>query len=465
MAAPHNLGPDSASRRVFLRRGSALSLAASAAPWALALSSMGDAAAQTAQDYKALVCIFLQGGNDAWNTVVPYDATHHALYQGLRSNLAYSRDALTSAVLKPSTAPTDGRQFALAPTLATGLLPLFDQGRLAVLHNVGTLVQPTSKAEYQARSVPLPPKLFSHNDQQSYWQASSAEGAVRGWGGRLGDLAMASNTTSTFTCINVAGNAVFLSGDTAVPYQVTPSGPIPVNGARGWLFGSAEACQALRQLMMGASPHLLANEHARVAKRSIESGELVSSALAAAQVPTTFPTGSPLADQLALVARMIASRQALGAKRQVFFVSIGGFDTHDSQQAVHPGLLGQVGAAMAAFYQATVALGVDSQVTAFTASDFGRTLVSNNDGSDHGWGAAHFALGGAVLGGRFVGPAPVPGNNGPDDVGQGRLLPALAVEQYAGTLARWFGVPASDLPLVLPRLSRFSEQDLGFMRV
>ena len=456
-------GPESASRRVFLRRGSALTLAASAAPWALALSSIADAAAQSASDYKALVCVFLQGGNDHWNTLVPYDAAHHALYQGLRGNIAYGRESLAPCVLRPTVAPTDGREFALAPALSSGLLGLFGAGRLAVLHNVGTLTQPTSKAEYLARSVPLPPKLFSHNDQQSYWQASSAEGAVRGWGGRLGDLAIAGNGISTFTCINVSGNAVFLSGDTAVPYQVTTSGPVPVNGIQSALFGSAAASQALRQLMTLPSSHWLANEHARIAQRSIESGELLGSALAANPAPAGFPAGNRLADQLALVARIVAARQTLAAKRQVFFVSIGGFDTHDNELAVHPGLMGQVGDAMAAFYRATEALGIAGQVTTFTASDFGRTLVSNNDGSDHGWGASHFVLGGAVQGGRFVGPAPLPANNGPDDVGQGRLLPALAVEQYAGTLARWFGVSASDLPLVLPRLRNFSEQDLGFM--
>lgn len=463
LAATCPSGPDSASRRVFLRRGSALSLAASAAPWALALSSIADAAAQSASDYKALVCVFFSGGNDHWNTLVPYDTTHHALYQQLRANIAYSREALATSVLRPTTASADGREFALAPALASGLLPLFGAGRLALLHNVGTLTQPTTKTQYQARSVPLPPKLFSHNDQQSYWQSSSAEGAVRGWGGRLGDLAVAGNGISTFTCINVSGNAVFLSGDTAVPYQVTASGPVPVNGIKSALFGSTAASQTLRQLMTAPSSHWLANEHARIAQRSIESGELLTSALAANPAPAGFPTGNRLADQLALVARMIAARQSLAVKRQVFFVSIGGFDTHDNELAVHPGLMGQVGDAMAAFYRATESLGIASQVTAFTASDFGRTLVSNNDGSDHGWGASHLVLGGAVQGGRFVGPAPLPANNGPDDVGQGRLMPALAVEQYAGTLARWFGVSASDMPLVLPRLRNFSEQDLGFM--
>ena len=465
MHIPDNIAPDNASRRAFLRRSGALSLAASAAPWALALSSIGDAAAQSATDYKALVCVFLQGGNDTWNTVVPYDATHHALYQGLRSNIAYTRDALAASALEPLGGSSDGRQFALAPTLATGLLPLFRQGRLAVVHNVGTLVQPTTKAQYQARSVPLPPKLFSHNDQQSYWQASSAEGATSGWGGRMGDLFASGNGTSTFTCINVAGNAVFLSGDIAIPYQVTTSGAVPVNGIKSPLFGSSAASQALRQLMTAPSSHWLAHEHARVAQRCIQAGEQITSALAATPLPAPFPSGNRLADQLGLVSRMIAARQQLGVRRQVFFVAIGGFDTHDRQLAVHPGLLANVGDALAAFHRATEVLGVAQQVTSFTATDFGRTLVSNNDGSDHGWGSAQLVLGGAVQGGRLYGAAPVPAHNGPDDVGQGRLLPAVAVEQYAATMARWFGVPAGGLPLVLPRLGNFGSADLGFMQV
>lgn len=456
-------GPANASRRAFLRRSGALSMAAGAAPWALTLASMGDAAAQTANDYKALVCVFLNGGNDSWNTVVPYDAANHGLYYGLRSNIGYTRSQLAGGVLVPTSGPSDGREYALAPTLATGLKPLFDERKLAVLHNVGTLAAPTTKAQYQARSVALPPKLFSHNDQASYWQSSSAEGAPRGWGGRLGDLAMASNSISTFTCMTVSGNAVFLSGENAIGYNVPSSGPVLVNGIQRSLFGSSAGSDALRTLMTTPSMRVLHNEHARVAKRSIDSSSLLSTALTDTPVPGAFPANNRLGDQLALVARIIASRGQLGTKRQVFFVSIGGFDTHDNQVANHPGLLGQVGDAMAAFYRATQTMGIASQVTAFTASDFGRTLVSNDDGSDHGWGSSQFAMGGAVIGGRFVGPAAVPANNGPDDVGQGRVLPALAVEQYAATLARWFGVSESDLPMVLPRIGQFSERDLGFM--
>ena len=207
------------SRRAFLQRASLLSLAGAAAPWALNLAAMGEAAAATATDYKALVCVFLYGGNDYGNTLIPYDSTRYGLYQGMRPTLAYARGALTPTLLTPNVALTGSLQYALAPEL-TPLLPLFNSNHLAVMLNVGTLMQPTTKAQYTAKSVPLPPKLFSHNDQQSVWQSSSPEGAASGWGGRMGDLFQAGNGNATFTCVNVSGNAVFLSGNSAVQYQV-----------------------------------------------------------------------------------------------------------------------------------------------------------------------------------------------------------------------------------------------------
>ena len=456
------LHPDNASRRAFLRRSAALSVVAGATPWALSLAAMGEAAAQTATDYKALVCVFLYGGNDQSNTLVPYDSASYGAYQALRSNIALDRDALAGTVLVPTAALAGGRQYALAPGLAP-LLPLFDAGRMSVVLNVGTLIQPTSKTQYSNRSVALPPKLFSHNDQQSYWQASSPEGATSGWGGRIGDLYAAGNGNATFTCVSVSGNAVYLAGKSAVQYQVTPNGPVPVAGIKNPLFGSAACSQALQALMTQARSHLFESEHTRVASRSISANDQLSAALSGVNVTTVFPTGNSLGDQLKMVARMIAARGATGAKRQVFLVSLGGFDNHDSLATAHPALMANVGNALAAFYQSTVELGVAGQVTTFTGSDFGRTLVSNTDGSDHGWGGMQFVLGGAVLGKSYVGTAPVLANNGPDDVGQGRLLPAFAVEQYAATLARWFGVSATDQASVLPNLVNFTTRDLGFM--
>jgi uncharacterized protein (DUF1501 family) len=448
-----------ASRRAFLRRASALGLTGAAAPWALNLSLLSEAAAATAADYKALVCVFLYGGNDQGNTVVPYSPAAHAQYQALRPALATSRSALAGTVLSTATPALDRNgtpvEYALAPELAP-LLPQWQQRRLATVLNIGPLMQPTTKAQYSARSVPLPPKLFSHNDQQSVWQSSLPEGATSGWGGRMGDLFESGNGKSTFTCVNVSGNAVFMAGRAAVQYQVSTSGSVALTALRSPLYGSSAASAALRSLVTAPRTHLLEGEHTRVMARAIDAHETLSTALAAGTpLATPFPTGNSLAAQLAMVARMISVADALQARRQVFFVSLGGFDTHDNLTTAHPALLGTVASAMSAFQAALDALGVSQQVTTFTASDFGRTLSANTDGSDHGWGSTHLVMGGAVSGGRHVGTAPVIANNGPDDVGQGRLLPTTSVDQLAATLGRWLGLGDAQLLDVLPNLANW----------
>jgi uncharacterized protein (DUF1501 family) len=451
-----------ASRRAFLRRASALSLAGVAAPWALNLAAMAEASAANASDYKALVCVFLYGGNDYGNTVIPYDASNYNAYYDLRPKLAYSQSSLAATVLTPAAggAPVDSagfaRQFALAPELAP-LLPLFNAGKMGVLLNVGTLVQPTTKLQYTNNAVPLPPKLFSHNDQQSVWQSSAPEGAASGWGGRMGDLFESGNGNATFTCVNVSGNAVFLSGKQAVQYQVSTGGSVPFAALQKPLFGSAAASTALQTLMRQSSPNLMEQEYARVTGRAIDANAVLSGALAGgAALSTPFPANNNLGDQLKMVARMIASAGTLGAKRQVFFVSMGGFDTHEGLDTVHPALMKSVADAMAAFYAATVELGVAENVTAFTASDFGRTLTVNTSGSDHGWGSMHVVVGGAVNGQRFYGVPPIVANNGPDDVGQGRLLPTTSVDQYAATLGKWMGIGDGDLLTLLPNLANYN---------
>ena len=236
-----------ASRRAFLQRAGQLSLTGVAAPWALNLAAMAEAAAQTATDYKAMVCVFLYGANDHGNTLPPYDAATHASYVNIRGSLATSRANLAATALTPTVALPGGRQMALAPELAP-LKTLFDAGRMGVLLNVGTLIQPTTLAQYNARSVPLPPKLFSHNDQQSVWQSSLPEGATSGWGGRVGDLFQSGNGKSTFTCVNVSGNAVFMSGRDAVQYQVSTTGSVALRGIQAPLFGSQACSDALRAL-------------------------------------------------------------------------------------------------------------------------------------------------------------------------------------------------------------------------
>ena len=452
------------SRRAFLKRASALSLAGSAAPFVLDLAAVSEAAAATATDYKALVCVFLYGGNDYANTLVPYDSTQFGVYAAQRAGLNYSQDAVAPTLLKPTTDLAGGAQYALAPELAK-LMPIFDAGKMAVILNVGTLIQPTSKVQYLANSVPLPPKLLSHNDQQSYWQSSKAEGAASGWGGRIGDLLQAGNGTSTLTCINAAGNAVFLTGNAAVQYSITPAGPIALN-ARTSLQGSTQASVVLQQLIGGGGSHLFQAQLGTVGTRALALYSQITTALAVAPVTTTaFPAAvdpySNLGAQLQEVAKLISVSSELGAKRQVFFVSTGGFDTHDGLGTMHPLLLTNLSNALRAFHDTTVELGVADKVTSFTASDFGRALTSNNDGTDHGWGSMHFVLGAAVKGGRYYGINPVLANNGPDDIGQGRLIPTMSVDQYAATLAMWFGVSSSDLAAVLPNIGNYAGSALG----
>ena len=453
------------SRRAFLKRSALVSAAAGAAtPFAINLGAIGEAAAATASDYKALVCVFLFGGNDYGNTVIPYDQTNYDSYARLRGALAINRSGLTPTLLNPTTPLAGGRQYAVSPDLLP-LLPVFDAGRMAVALNVGTLVEPTTKAQYNARSVRLPPKLFSHNDQQSFWQASNTEGASSGWGGRIGDLFQAGNGSATLTCINASGSAVFLTGRQAVQYAVSTTGPIQLS-ANNSLYGSANASAVLKTLMSGTRSNLFENEHARVSRRALDTAAQVTTALAGAPAFTSeFGSGNPLADQMRVVARLISVSQELGAKRQVFFVSLGGFDTHDNLLAQHTPLLQRVSGAMRAFYDATVTLGVADKVTAFTASDFGRTLTVNASGSDHGWGSMHMVMGGAVNGRALYGTPPVVADNGPDDVGQGRLLPTMSVDQYAATMARWFGVSTSDMASVLPNIVNYnpSSWNVGFV--
>ncbi|MBI2768298.1 MAG: DUF1501 domain-containing protein [Burkholderiales bacterium] len=475
--------PELHNRRAFLRRSGQLALAGSALPFALNLAAVGEAAAFNATDYKALVCVFLFGGNDYANTVVAYDDASYNRYSTIRGGgagqaaggVALAKAALTPTLLNPRAALPGARQYALHPAMGA-LAGLFNTGKAAVQLNVGPLVVPLTRAQYSGndrRNFPVPPKLFSHNDQQSVWQSSSPEGATKGWGGHIGDLALSSNANSLFTCISVTGNAVFLSGEQALTQQIGSGGAVGINAVKGNVYGSAAVRQAVAQLVQQPRTQLLENEYNRIATRAVNAESQVTSALAAAPLATAFPGGNPLADQLRTVARLIGGRNVLGAKRQVFLVSLGGFDLHDNLVAQQATLMARLSDAMAAFYNATVEMGVADKVTAFTASDFGRTLVSNGDGSDHGWGGHHFVVGGAVKGAAFYGAAPpvsVGNTAAPEDqwhVGQGRLLPSTSVDQYAATLARWFGVSDTELAGVLPNLRNFGRADypvnLGFL--
>jgi uncharacterized protein (DUF1501 family) len=458
------------TRRVVLQRAMQLSALGVATPLAINLAAIGEAAAFEATDYKALVCVFLYGGNDYANTVVAYDPANYAKYHEIRAGvagedqagIALARADLAATALTPvdGAVLTDGLQYALAPQLI-GLKSLFDAGRLGVQLNVGPLIQPTTLAQYQnANKVanPLPPKLFSHNDQQSVWQSDGSEGSSDGWGGRLGDIALSSNASGAqLTCISASNNAVFVAGRDALQYQISANGAIRINALGGALR------TAVNSIVTRRSAHVLEDECTAVTRRSIELEGIVNAALDGVTLATTFPATNALARQMRIVARLIGANATLGVKRQVFFVSLGGFDNHNSLMAQHARLMTSLNGALTAFHAATVELGVADKVTTFTASDFGRTLSSNSDGSDHGWGSHHFVMGGAVKGGRFYGTAPHISIDTDDQVGQGRLLPSTGVDQFGATLAQWFGCTASELPGVLPNIDNFSSNNLGFL--
>lgn len=453
--------PHDADRRAFLLRACALGATGAAAPLALNLAALGAAAAQSAPpSYKALVCVFLYGGNDPFNTLVPFDDAAYRAYAAARTDIALRRDTLRATALRGKAAAPGGAQFALAPALAP-LAPLYESGQMAVLLNVGPLVVPTTKAEYISARVPLPPKLFSHNDQQSYWQALAPEGASSGWGGRLTDLFASANAQRTFTGITAGGSTVLLAGHKVAGYRVGINGSTPIELLHRDMYGSSACTALLRQLITQPREHLMERELSRIAAQSIDADTRLRAALADVAVPGDF--GSPLAQQLKIVARIIGARQALGARRQVFFVSQNGYDNHTGLNDTHPALLRELGQSLAVFQQALTTLGVADQVTTFTASEFGRTLGSNGNGSDHGWGSHHLVLGGAVNGGRSYGTHPEIALDGPGFVDNGRLLPTLAVDQLGASLGSWFGAGREELRLVFPNLKHFDAEGFALL--
>jgi uncharacterized protein (DUF1501 family) len=501
------------ARRLFLRHATALAGLGAAAPFALNLSALGSAAAQSARDYKALVCLFLHGGNDSMNMVLPTDAASWAAYTSVRDQSPESialqapgtppvagatagSPARLGGVLPILPAHPQGRSFALHPLMGT-LQTLFnDEKRLAIVPNAGPLVMPTTKAQYASGMHPKPAHLFSHNDQANMWQSFQPEGATKGWGGLMADLLAAQNGRAVFTAISTSGNAVWLSGDRVRQYQVSTSGAIRMatSGTTHAVYGQLGVGETLRRIVRSTrGTHPLERDLADINNRSIEAEEVLRLALKDAGdplfgTPGTSPdprllydaplTGTKaingLAQQLQTVARMIDASGSGGiqAKRQIFFVSLGGFDTHDNQNRALADLYARLSHALRYFDTTLGAMGLRDSVTTFTASDFGRSFTSNGDGTDHGWGAHHFVMGGAVKGGDLYGRFPVLGlrnansnafDSSPDQIGNGALIPGTSVEQIGATLARWFGLSESEVSMVFPGLRHFSERNLGFM--
>jgi len=408
-------------------------------------------------DYSALVCVFLFGGNDSFNMLVPRSAAEYGAYATSRAGLAVAQtDLLPIDALDP-----DGALYGVHPSMPH-LQTLFAQESAAFVANVGPLIVPTSKAQYVAKSVPLPPQLFSHNDQQDQWHSlRGRELSDTGWAGRMADLIRLNVASQQLaTNVSLAGNSLFQSGDDTVAYTMGATGPLAFQGFTGL---GGEQRRAFERIINASYDSVYARGYAEVQRRAVEAADRVTAAIGQAQTLTTqFPT-TPLGQQLQTVARLISVRDRLAMQRQVFFVSTGGFDSHDDQLVNQPTLLGNVSTCLKAFYDATVELGVAQSVTAFTQSDFGRTLTSNGDGTDHAWGGVQVVVGQCVRGRRVFGRYPSLALNGPEDVGGGRLIPGVAADQYAATLARWFGIAEADLAGVAPNIGNFAERDLGFL--
>jgi len=515
--------PNVLSRRSFLRRSVYAGLGASAISNTIRdLRLINSAmAANDLSGYKALVCVFLNGGNDSNNWIVPTDGTTFNDYTSIRGNLALPQGSLLPLYSTGTTPYTDpaGHTYGFHPACPE-LQTLFSEDKLAVVFNVGTLVRPTTRAQYTSGLAAYrPPQLFSHSDQVTQWQTSIPDQPpTTGWGGRVADLIdLDANPGGGISMsVSVAGANTFEVGNLVTPYQVSTSGAVVLSG--NLMTGTAARTRALQGILGLAHPNLQRTAYADVAKNAILVGDTLNTNIATSLDPTDSPGGgytfaqqvtgynagqtwkwntglsgiynpanpgftdglggfpnTTLGTQLKMAARLIKARGAFNMNRQIFFCSVGGYDTHTSQVLVngvddptnpngaHYRLLNDVSDAMFAFQRAMEQLGESNNVTAFTASDFSRTLPTNSQGSDHGWGAHHIIVGGAVQGGTSYGELPVFAINGPNDTGLGRWIPTYAVDQHSATLAKWFGLDADSIATVFPNLSRFPTSDIGFM--
>jgi uncharacterized protein (DUF1501 family) len=445
------------SRRDFLKR-TCCTAAAGFAAASFDKFGLVNALAQSAQDYKSLVCVFLFGGNDSNNMVVPMSSAAYASYLQTRSVLA-----LPQASLLPIAPPSAGA-FGLHPKF-TELQALFNQKHLALLANVGTLVRPTTRAQYQQRQVNLPQNLYSHEDQQAQMQTGALAGnGQTGWAGRTADKIQTIYGGTFPIIISLAGTNIFCEGLTARAIQ-SSGDPTKLLSGFSSSAESQSRMSALQNLLTFDTGVSLIQAASTTTTNSLADSKTLADALAAKPTLATVFPNSGLANQLKQVAQIISVRSALGVQRQIFFVSIGGFDTHSDQLNAHNTLFTQLSQAMNAFYQATVEMGSASQVTAFTLSDFSRTYAPDStSGTDHAWGGHHLIMGGAVKGGDFYGTFPTLALSGPDDAtDQGRWIPTTSLDQYAATLANWFGVPPADLPTIFPNLANFTTPVLNFV--
>jgi uncharacterized protein (DUF1501 family) len=512
----------SQTRRLFLRRSVALG-AAGMAPLVYRLEAMAAAAAQhvesrvvqpkagesadlatTAPNYKALVCLFMYGGNDNANFIIPYDQAEYDKYALDRTNLAIAKNGnpadpsvnLRGLIPIGPLASQGGRTMAFHPNVgvrigaatpalfrADGIPWLWDNGKLAIVANTGPLVVPMTKTEYTAKTKPRPQNLFSHSDQQVTWMNSTPAGySSTGVGGRIADLVDSMNVPPVgqpkiATCISIAGVNPYQVADVAQSYQINTSGPVGLSPLQFFNYSSgtytainSAITNAFNEQITRLRGNYFETQWGGMMNYSLQTKAAITAALAANPLPGTSPgfgfrtSGNNLSSQLLMVAKLIQASAQLGMVRQIFFVQIGGFDVHGTE--FHPQNNAnwiKISEAVYDFYQKMTAIGAGGQVTLFSASEFGRTLDSNGNGSDHGWGAHQFVVGGAVNGGAMYGTFPTVALAGPDDIGRGSLLPTTSTHQFHATLAKWFGLTDSDVLTVLPTLGSFSPTYLNFL--
>lgn len=449
---------DGISRRQLLRLGASSALL-------LSLGAVAPARAAGASDYKALVCLYMAGGNNGFNWIVPYTQAAYDTYAASRGNLAIPRNQLH--VLNG--VASDGNSYGFHPSCAE-LRGLHSDGRLAIVCNVGTLVQPSTKAQVVGGTVPVPLQLFSHIDQQTAWMTSLPDQLIRtGWAGRMADLLGQQQSVNLATNVSVGGTNYWQEGRESMPYALGTQGAPTLDVLHNPYFRSGRRAAVTQALIDqgAADEHLMVAEFSRILLQAEAKVGLVNDAMeTAGDVQAIFPSfdgDDDLGGQLNAVAKCIKARDGIGDNRQIFYVQIGGFDTHNNELVQQEQQLRTVSRNLYVFWSALEEMGMTDSVTVFTASDFGRSLGSNGDGSDHAWGNHHIVMGGAVRGG-YYGRMPSLRIGGDDDIGAGRILPTTATDQYAATLARWFGIADADLPTVFPNLPRFSPTVLDFFQ-
>ncbi len=455
------------SRRAFLKKlslgiGSSSLLATQGKLQLIQTALAADTDYSNLPDHKSLVCIFLFGGNDGFNMMVPYEQSAYNQYQSTRTSLAIPRNSLL---------PLKGNTHAFHPSMPD-LQQLYNNDNLAIQTNVGAIIEPTNRTSYKNETVQLPPDLFSHSHQQEFWETgTTAKNSVHppGWGGRMIDMLITANSNPSEPALfSLAGNSVWQRGLKPLDFVLNPYSGVqqieafvedtwpPMKSSR------IEAWKKIQQ-MNSASPFTqhMTNKYVSTEERI---NSLIGEIAQAQEITTPYPADNDLAQQLQMAARMISIRQNLGMKRQIFFIGIGNWDTHSNQLTEHAERLTTLNDAMVSFYNTTVELGVADSVTTFTASDFGRTLSINGDGTDHAWANHHLVMGGAVKGGQIHGDLLNLSVDGPDDAEDtGRFIPKYGVDQYGSTLAKWMGMTDSDIAEIFPNIGNFDSTDLGFM--